>query len=134
MHPRTRQALERAGLWTHLEAAPGVHLLAPQPYLDTLSLLLDAALLLTDSGGLQAEAAAVRTPCATLREVTEHATTVEVGANRLVGCDPARIRAAVRDARAGAWPPIGAIPGWDGHAGERAARAIHDLVGGRAAG
>jgi UDP-N-acetylglucosamine 2-epimerase len=51
VHPRTRAALERAGVWER--AAAGAHLTAPLGYLDFTALLMSAAACLTDSGGVQ---------------------------------------------------------------------------------
>jgi len=127
VHPRTQNAAK--GLAQGL--APGQErllCLGPQPYLDTISLVSDAAVVLTDSGGLQEECSVLGVPCLTLRENTERPVTVELGTSRLVGNDLERIRAAWRDVRSGAWSTGGAIPFWDGHAGERVAQAIADRL------
>jgi UDP-N-acetylglucosamine 2-epimerase len=93
VHPRTANALksEYAG-WT---AHPNLHLVDPLGYLDMLSLLDNAKIALTDSGGLQKEAFFLGCPCITLREETEWVETVEAGGNRLTGTDPEKILAAV---------------------------------------
>ncbi|MFH0911488.1 MAG: UDP-N-acetylglucosamine 2-epimerase (non-hydrolyzing) [Planctomycetota bacterium] len=114
-HPRTRERMAAFGI-----AFPGaVTLLEPLSYLEMLNLLLDARLVLTDSGGLQEETTALGIPCITLRENTERPVTVTHGTNTVAGTDAARIRAAFRAAlegkiRTGRVPPL-----WDGHAAER---------------
>lgn len=96
LHPRTRTALEREGLWGRLPAT--LWLLPPVSYLDMIRLERDAGAILTDSGGVQKEAYFYGVPCVTLREETEWVELVEVGANVLVGCDPERIRIAALEA------------------------------------
>ncbi len=128
VHPRTRNALVRDGLADRLEAAPGFTLLDPLPYLDNLSLMQQAKVVLTDSGGIQEETAHLGVPCVTLRENTERPLTIELGGNRLVGTDPAAIEGAFEAAVDGSWPTIQRYPLWDGHAGERAAARIAALV------
>jgi UDP-N-acetylglucosamine 2-epimerase (non-hydrolysing) len=118
LHPRTTARLADRGL----RFAPEVRVLPPLPYLDFLGLHAHAALMLTDSGGLQEEACALQVPCVTLRDNTERPESIEVGANVLAGAEPERIVAAARAmvARPRTWPnPFG-----DGRAGER----IVDLV------
>lgn len=91
VHPRTAGALRRS----RLRWPPGVHPLPPLGYLDFLGALVNAKLVLTDSGGVQEEAAVLGTRCFTLRDETEWTYTVEKGANALVGTSPQRIAAAV---------------------------------------
>lgn len=115
VHPRTAASLE------HLDLDLGPRLIRTPPlsYMDFLNLWKDAAVVLTDSGGLQEETTALGVPCITLRDNTERPITVEEGTNTLAGTDPQRIRHAVADAlrgegRAGRRPAL-----WDGHAAER---------------
>jgi UDP-N-acetylglucosamine 2-epimerase (non-hydrolysing) len=130
VHPRTQAAVARLGRGDILRAA-GARLicLGPQPYLDTLSLLAGAALVLTDSGGLQEETSALGVPCLTLRENTERPITLELGTSRLVGNDPQRIRAAFSEVVRGAWPQGRPIPLWDGQAGPRVAKELARWLG-----
>ena len=93
VHPRTRAAIDRAGL----NFAPHVLAIEPVGYLDMLMLESNARAILTDSGGVQREAYFLAVPCVTLREETELIETVQVGWNQLVGTQPDRILAAVRD-------------------------------------
>lgn len=87
LHPRTRVRLEELGA-----AMPShVRVLPPLPYLEFLGLHAGAALMLTDSGGLQEEACVLGVPCVTMRDNTERPESVEVGANRLAGADAAAI-------------------------------------------
>ena len=88
IHPRSRSRLTEFDI----DVPESVRLLGPQDYLDFLKLESDAALVLTDSGGVQEEACILGTPCVTLRDSTERPETIEVGANRLVGTDPDEIR------------------------------------------
>ena len=77
---------------------------------------------------MQEETACLGVPCITMRENTERPVTLEVGASRLVGNDPARVAAAFADVVSGRWGEIGKIPLWDGRASERVADAISELV------
>jgi UDP-N-acetylglucosamine 2-epimerase (non-hydrolysing) len=130
VHPRTRAAAERAGVGDRL--APGqdrLICLPPQPYVANLSLLADAAMVLTDSGGLQEESAVLDVPCLTMRENTERPVTVELGTSRLVGNDQRRIRAAFAEVLDGRWRRGQPIPLWDGQAGVRVARELSAWLG-----
>jgi len=75
----------------HLGSLPTVSLVPPLDYFSLVSALRHAALVLTDSGGLQEEAPALGVPVLVLREVTERPEAVEWGVARLVGTDPERI-------------------------------------------
>ena len=119
VHPRTRSTLGGR--------SPGgdVRLVEPFGYLDFLALQSAAAVVLTDSGGIQEETTALGTPCLTLRTTTERPITIEQGTNRLVGTDPAAIVDAARSVLADGVEAR--CPGlWDGHAGERVADAVLD--------
>jgi UDP-N-acetylglucosamine 2-epimerase (non-hydrolysing) len=115
VHPRTRGTLQKAGL----ELGPRIRLMDPQPYMSFLHLWKDAALLLTDSGGLQEETTALGVPCLTLRENTERPITIDEGTNTLVGTDPAKIVAAARVALAAGSQAARRPALWDGQAAGR---------------
>lgn len=82
LHPRTRGALERFGLMGAIP--PSVTVEPPLGYLEMLAAVRDAAIVVTDSGGVQREAYWLGTPCITLRAETEWEETVASGANALL--------------------------------------------------
>ncbi|MHB8163135.1 MAG: non-hydrolyzing UDP-N-acetylglucosamine 2-epimerase [Methanoregula sp.] len=86
MHPRTQKMLRDFQI-----SSPGITILQPVGYLEFLELEAHAALVLTDSGGLQEESCILKVPCVTLRENTERPETIDVGANVLAGTDPVTI-------------------------------------------
>jgi UDP-N-acetylglucosamine 2-epimerase (non-hydrolysing) len=129
VHPRTKAAAERAEVADLL--APGQNrliCLGPQPYLDTLSLVAEAAVVLTDSGGLQEETSVLGIPCLTMRENTERPITVERGTSTLVGNDADRIAAVFHHALAVRNNHAAAISLWDGRAGTRVAAALGEWL------
>jgi UDP-N-acetylglucosamine 2-epimerase (non-hydrolysing) len=120
VHPRTRQRMEELALAQAFTDVERLHLLEPLGYLDFLALLLRARVVMTDSGGVQAETTALGVPCLTLRPASEQPVTWQVGTNRVVGTAPLGVGQALDEV----WrsPPRGATPeGWDGRAGERVA-------------
>ena len=115
VHPRTRANVEKFGI----DLGPNVTLAGPQAYMAFLNLWKDAALVLTDSGGLQEETTALGVPCVTIRENTERPVTVDEGSNVLAGTDPVVIAAEARkvlrgEGKTGKRPAL-----WDGKAAER---------------
>ncbi len=129
VHPRTRARLDAAAVSLADLARAGLHLSEPLGYLDFLQLQDAARVVVTDSGGIQEETTVLGVPCLTARDNTERPITVTEGTNRLIGGDPAAIPAAVRAVLAGD-VPRGRVPAlWDGHAGERAARALLAFLG-----
>lgn len=119
LHPRGMQTLTSAGLM----AVPGIQVVEPLGYLEFMALMSGAALVLTDSGGIQEETTVLGIPCLTLRDNTERPITVTMGTNALVGTDPDRIAAAAAEALAS--PPSGTVPPlWDGSAGTRIAEIL----------
>ena len=115
VHPRTRANLAKFGI----DLGPNITLVGPQAYMAFLNLWKDAAVVLTDSGGMQEETTALGVPCITIRENTERPVTVDEGSNVLAGTDPAVIVAETRkvlrgDGKQGRRPQL-----WDGNAAVR---------------
>ncbi|WP_226479957.1 non-hydrolyzing UDP-N-acetylglucosamine 2-epimerase [Natrinema amylolyticum] len=123
IHPRAANAVEEFDL----EIPDGVRTIEPQKYLDFLALESGAALVLTDSGGIQEETCILGVPCVTLRENTERPETLEVGANVLVGTDPQEIHD-------GALEMIDRTPDWTNPFGdgEAAGRIVDTVLHGEA--
>jgi UDP-N-acetylglucosamine 2-epimerase len=120
IHPRTRAALERAGLLGRAQAA--ATLTPPLGYLEFTALLASAAVCLTDSGGVQKEAYLHSVPCVTLRDTSEWVETIELGWNRLAGgLDASAVTAALAAlVRPDAHPPLYG----DGDASARIAEVV----------
>jgi UDP-N-acetylglucosamine 2-epimerase (non-hydrolysing) len=119
LHPRGAAALRAAGLGD----VAGVTITEPMGYLEFMSLVVGAAVVLTDSGGVQEETTVLGVPCLTMRDNTERPITVTLGTNRLVGTDPEVIVAATESVLAA--PPKGQRPPlWDGEAGGRIADVL----------
>ncbi|MDR2475299.1 MAG: UDP-N-acetylglucosamine 2-epimerase (non-hydrolyzing) [Bacteroidales bacterium] len=85
LHPRTRKMLEEFDLLSLIYQNPYLRMIPPVGFLDIIMLEKNAAIILTDSGGIQKEACFYQTPCITLREETEWVETVASGWNRLAG-------------------------------------------------
>jgi len=124
VHPRTRANLQKFAI----DLGSNVMLMGPQAYMSFLHLWKDAAVVLTDSGGLQEETTALGIPCITIRENTERPVTVEEGTNTLVGTDPVRIVAEVGkilqgQGKTGRRPHL-----WDGKAAERIVDILTDTL------
>ncbi len=134
IHPRTRASLRAFGLEALVRGSPRLEILEPLGYLDFVSLLDRAALVLTDSGGVQEEAAILGVACLTRRDSTERPITLRGGANRLVPADSSRIFAETQALLRGTRlirPLKYAL--WDGRAAERIAAILIDRLGLRSA-
>ncbi len=123
LHPRGRKALTDAGL----DRAEGVRLVEPLGYVAFLSLVAGAALVITDSGGVQEETTILDVACLTLRDNTERPITLTHGTNRLVSPESLPPAAdAILDGTASF--PTRRPPLWDGHAGVRIAEVLAAAV------
>lgn len=84
LHPRTRKILKTYNSQSTIHDSRSLILIDPVGYLDMVQLEKHAALIVTDSGGVQKEAFFNRVPCVTLRDETEWFELIEAGWNRLV--------------------------------------------------
>jgi len=132
-HPRTARHMELHGIrgigaW---QGGPlpgqGLWMMPPASYLEFLDLMQHAALVITDSGGVQEETTFLGVPCLTYREHTERPITVSLGTNRVVGSDPRELPRHAFDmlktARNGR-PPAAHLPLWDGQTAARIVRVL----------
>lgn len=119
LHPRGRQTLESVGL----RPSETLHVVEPIGYVDFLSLVSGAALVITDSGGIQEETTILGVPCLTVRPNTERPITITHGTNQLVRVEEtaATARKALSDH---ATTQTAAPPLWDGNAGWRIAQVL----------
>ncbi len=124
IHPRTVKRLEEFGL--SLDRKPGIRLLEPVGYHESIALTRHARCVLTDSGGLQEESTYLRTPCLTLRPNTERPVTTTLGSNKLTTIQRLREdleQVLAKPDRFGQIPPL-----WDGHTAERIVEALTEVT------
>lgn len=122
VHPRTRKRLHEFGLMAKLENCGNIRLTEPLGYIEFMNLVSNAAVVVTDSGGVQEETTYLGIPCLTLRDTTERPITIEEGSNRLVQIQA--LSGALGDVmnghvRAGRRPAL-----WDGKAAQRSVVAL----------
>jgi UDP-N-acetylglucosamine 2-epimerase (non-hydrolysing) len=120
VHPRTRDR------WSQQlkQCNPNLQTVEPLGYLEFLALQKHAAVVITDSGGIQEETSYLGTPCLTLRENTERPITITSGTNVLIGRDWKMLREEFANALNGHRKQNGPIPLWDGHASDRIAEIL----------
>ena len=120
VHPRTKTALRKI----NMNLNHHIVLTDPLGYIDFLSLMKNAELVITDSGGIQEETTYLGVQCITIRNSTERPITVELGTNQLIGTDLKNVEIAALDVLKGKIKR-GTIPDlWDGKASERIVRIL----------
>jgi UDP-N-acetylglucosamine 2-epimerase (non-hydrolysing) len=139
MHPRTSKRIAQFGLEHFFSsggasgrrvALRGLHVLEPLGYLDFLCLMRHAALVVTDSGGIQEETTCLRVPCVTVRNNTERPVTVTSGTNTIAGTTKQGIQQAVKEQLRGC--SRAQIPDyWDGKAAERIVKVLVSALKGQ---
>ena len=143
VHPRTRQRIAADGLLNQAQGERRLVLPEPLAYTAFMSLVFNARLVITDSGGIQEETTYLGIPCLTLRENTERPVTVTHGTNRL--CAPGELLSRVGEILKDGPRPAPRIEFWDGRTAARVVNAIgcefgrvtgaegaaHDLAGTR---
>lgn len=127
LHPRTRGALAARGRLDALARA--IRVIEPVGFLDMVVLEMNAALIATDSGGVQKEAFFYRVPCVTLRAETEWVELVQAGANRLAPPTSADVVASAIEASLNAGFPQGVDASQFYGDGQAAQRIVSALAG-----
>jgi UDP-N-acetylglucosamine 2-epimerase (non-hydrolysing) len=122
LHPRTRNRWTSFELLDRLSRCHNLTITDPLGYLEFLALMDGAALVLTDSGGIQEETTILGVPCLTFRENTERPVTVTEGTNHLIGLDHVRLAATLDEVLSGEIIEGRTPELWDGQA---AARILH---------
>lgn len=124
VHPRTRRRIEDNHLSVRLQR---LRLLEPLGYVDFVTLMRHAALVITDSGGVQEETSFLRVPCLTVRPNTERPITLECGTNRLVPSNRESLARAMQEAFGAVVQSGERHPElWDGRAAKRILSALSE--------
>jgi UDP-N-acetylglucosamine 2-epimerase (non-hydrolysing) len=136
-HPRTLKRISEQGLDSYFAPArfaqngnrghPDIRIIPPLGYLDFMCLMKNAALVVTDSGGIQEETTCLGIPCVTVRENTERPVTLTVGTNVLAGVSCSGILGAIRSQLES--HRHGSIPeNWDGSAAQRITKVLFSTM------
>ena len=116
LHPRTRKNMEKIEL-----ISKNIRLCDPLGYVEFMSLVSNAAYIISDSGGIQEETTYLGIPCFTLRENTERPITLTLGSNQLVSVD--NLLDKIKMPKVGVVPPL-----WDGNTSERIKNTIKNVI------
>ena len=126
VHPRTALKLRAYDLERPLEKASNILRMAPIGYISFMALMRGAALVITDSGGVQEETSYLGLPCLTLRDNTERPITLTLGTNRLA--KPAQLAELTQIILKGNWPSGNRIELWDGQTAGRVCASLRRAV------
>jgi UDP-N-acetylglucosamine 2-epimerase (non-hydrolysing) len=124
VHPRTRERLTGAGMSEH----SGIRLVDPLGYLEFMSLISEAEIVITDSGGIQEETTFLGVPCLTLRDNTERPVTISHGTNTLVGSRPVDLARTAFETLARHDPARPRPLLWDGRASDRIVPVLREAL------
>lgn len=134
VHPRTRKNLldfESTGDTDQISGNPRIRLVEPLGYLEFLKLEKEAAVVVTDSGGVQEETTCLGVPCLTVRPNTERPITITEGTNILLGLNPERVIAFAKEYLDGNSPEKKRPLLWDGKTAGRIVEVLDRFFGGR---
>jgi UDP-N-acetylglucosamine 2-epimerase (non-hydrolysing) len=127
VHPRTRHNVEKMfGSSRFTIHDSRFTLCSPLGYLECVNLMMNAKLVLTDSGGLQEETTVLNIPCLTLRDTTERPITITHGTNILVWNDTQKIIREAKKILKGQAKKAKKVKGWDGKTAERIVERIKE--------
>jgi UDP-N-acetylglucosamine 2-epimerase (non-hydrolysing) len=125
LHPRTKIKVAEFGLEKKLTAMKNLKILEPVGYLENIGMQEAAAVVLTDSGGMQEETTVLGVACLTLRENTERPITISEGTSQLVWNKKDRIIKAFENISGDCKPKIPKY--WDGETSARIVKVIKRL-------
>jgi UDP-N-acetylglucosamine 2-epimerase (non-hydrolysing) len=124
IHPRTARRIKEFDI--RLDGNVKLILLDPLSYIEFVSLVSEAALVITDSGGIQEETSYLDIPCLTLRETTERPITVLRGTNTL--CRVEELMDYVAELLCGRSKRRGELPLWDGKTASRILFSVTQML------
>ena len=116
VHPRTRKKIKETEWKSDVDQFTVTD---PMGYIDFMQLMSNAAVVVTDSGGIQEETTYMGIPCLTIRDNTERPVTVSQGTNRLIKANAEDIVREVQGALGRVGRPVPQIELWDGMAAGR---------------
>lgn len=118
IHPRTIKNLKKFNFLNKIKKE-NILLIEPIGYLEFLNLMINAKLILTDSGGIQEEASFLKIPVLTLRKNTERPITIEKGTNTLIGNDFNKLKMYLDQILLNSYKKGKDIEKWDGKTSQR---------------
>jgi UDP-N-acetylglucosamine 2-epimerase (non-hydrolysing) len=129
IHPRTKSKLVAYNLMQQLEENSNILLTEPMSYFSFLRVINNAAIVITDSGGVQEETSFLNIPCVTFRKNTERPVTVTMGTNILLDIwQKDYFEAIQKHKEAVNTRDAVAIPLWDGEVSARIVDFIEKAV------
>ena len=130
IHPRTREKMRQHALLARVEGCGRVLIPEPLSYVPFMSLVCDARLVITDSGGIQEETSYLGIPCLTLRQNTERPITVTHGTNQLCSLDT--LKEQIAEIVAAPLRVRRSIERWDGRTADRIVELLRHRCAARA--
>jgi len=128
IHPRTQKNIYRFGLSNKMKEIKNLRITPPLGYFDFIKLVKESRFILTDSGGIQTEAAYLKVPVLTLRDTTESLSTIKCGANKLVKLNKKDIAIGIKWALSLNRRKIKKIPRNDGKAANRIIKILNQKI------
>lgn len=126
IHPRTKNNISEFGLNHLIDKNLNIIQLEPIDYFAFQNLILNAKVVITDSGGIQEETTFQKVPCLTIRDNTERPSTIEIGTNQLLTLDKDLILLKIKEVNSARKSQIPEL--WDGKSTQRIVEILKDLV------